>query len=322
MIEDKFEIIIPTKSINHLCLTAIRKIREIYPVVQITIVTDRLSDDLEDFQNVKVIKTNSTDTISKKRNSAVEKSNKTYIAFLDSDAYPHINWLEDAIEKFQEYRDLGVIGGPNIFYENDDRESYFSYLATKSFLLGGQNYQVNNNQIVNVKYVASSNMIVRRDVYTQLQGMNPELTTGEDIDFCIRTHQYQYRVIYSDKCRVSHLTRNFSGFIKQRFVWGIGVIKVLKNTFPYYLGSIVPAMIIVLTLTLLLLGMFAPLLILTLLYLSLCVYETKRTTSNAYEFYKVFKYIFTSIPLIGLGTCANIFIKDNYKIMRFYNNEK
>ncbi len=64
-------------------------------------------------------------------------------------------------------------------------------------------------------------MLVRRDVYLQVGGLDETLRVGEDVDLCWRLKEKGFRLLYVPKGRVKHKHRNrFLDTFKRRFDYG------------------------------------------------------------------------------------------------------
>src|ERR1051325_8407940 len=76
--------------------------------------------------------------ISKKRNVAVKAVKTEFIAFIDSDAYSHRNWLSNAIKTLKTDSTVGMAGGPNVSPPSQERERSLVGMATRSWLVAGK----------------------------------------------------------------------------------------------------------------------------------------------------------------------------------------
>ena len=58
--------------------------------------------------------------ISKKRNFAAKYSNEKYLAFIDSDAYPETDWIENGINFLSKNKNFnGLLTGPDLAFPNE-----------------------------------------------------------------------------------------------------------------------------------------------------------------------------------------------------------
>ncbi len=163
--------------------------------------------------------------IASRRNLGVSKTQRSYLAFIDSDAYPANNWLEEAISAFGPDGHIGATGGPNISPPNESRERHWVGMAQMSWLVMGfwLFYKSESSAARYADNLPSCNLIVRRDVYLDLGGMNEHLETGEDTDFCAKLLKNGFKIRFTPKAVVYHNDRTVQGFLKQRIVRGMAV---------------------------------------------------------------------------------------------------
>jgi cellulose synthase/poly-beta-1,6-N-acetylglucosamine synthase-like glycosyltransferase len=83
-----------------------------------------------------------------------------------------------------------------------------------------------------VFYVPTCNMLVRKEIYEQVGGLDETLQVGEDVDLCWRMMQAKHHLFYIPRGRVLHKHRNrmLSGFLR-RFDYGTSEA-VLYARFP------------------------------------------------------------------------------------------
>ena len=312
-IENLFSIVIPVKEIDKYTIVAIDKIHSLYPKIKIYIIADKVNS----FSNKQVyqIKAESRN-IAAKRNQGVNLSTTPYIAFIDSDAYPISGWLEAAYNFLESNPDCALVGGPNLKYEYSEVKQEIPILAYQSFLINNEPSNLSSPK--KVKIISSSNLAIRKQVFLNVGGMNTNIYTGEDIELCYKVVKQMHDIYFLPKMKVRHKQRSFKGFLRQRFIWGRGVLTVLKYTFPYYISSLFPFLIILLALYLLTLKTFFFLLFI-FIYSAACLIESFRVSKNLYNTLRVFPFIFSSLITIGLGTFYSIFFGD---INNNYSNYK
>lgn len=184
-----------------------------------------------------------TGTISRKRNVAVALASTTYIAFIDSDAYPHKDWLNNAIAILNSDNKVGLVGGPNISPPSESLERKLVGMSIKSWLVAGKwnFYKFEHSPARYCDNLPSCNLILRKDMYVELNGMNETLEVGEDTDFCARLIQHGYKVFFHPCVIVYHYDRKILAYFRQRMVRGAGVFlhifghSAQKNSWYTYL---------------------------------------------------------------------------------------
>ena len=94
-----------------------------------------------------------------------------------------------------------MVGGAVVPADEDD--SLQRYEAVRSPLYQGPEPAAVEPR-ARISYLASCNMLVRRDVFLAVGGFAPELTSGEDVDLVWRLAERGLRVRYLPKGRIRH----------------------------------------------------------------------------------------------------------------------
>jgi hypothetical protein len=165
-----------------------------------------------------------------KRNIAARVAKTEFLAFIDGDACPIGDWLANAERYLDARPDLGAVGGPNLSPVNQDTGERIIGLALRSvFLSGKATYRKVCRPPRLVDDLPSCNLIVRRNMYLMLGGMNEALFVGEDKDFCARLRTAGHHILYTPDVRVHHKNRRPWPFLLQRFTYGSGVPDLLRE---------------------------------------------------------------------------------------------
>jgi cellulose synthase/poly-beta-1,6-N-acetylglucosamine synthase-like glycosyltransferase len=155
----------------------------------------------------------------------VKAAKTEFIAFIDSDAYPHKDWLSSALEILRTDKTVGMVGGPNISPPTEEQERTWVGMAIKSWMVAGK-WNFYKSEDSSPRYcdnLPSCNLILRKALYEQLHGMKEELEVGEDTDFCARMIDSGYHVYFNPKVIVYHYDRKIPAYLRQRMVRGAGV---------------------------------------------------------------------------------------------------
>ena len=178
--------------------------------------------------NVKVIYTEDLN-ISKKRNIGVAQSSGSYIAFIDSDAFPEKNWLHNAIKLLKNNASIGLVTGPDTVDLQLPFMKKIIGFSHNSIILTGQNYfrkNINISKYVNNAF--SCNMILSKDLYLQLDGMDENIYIGEDLNFSNKV-TLNHKIFFSEDIIVYHTPRDIISFMLQRFSYGYDIVKMFKE---------------------------------------------------------------------------------------------
>ncbi len=184
--------------------------------------------------------------MSAKRNIAVNKFKSKYIAFIDSDAYPDIEWLNKGLKLFK--KGFIVFGGPNIPFSNQSYLQKISYFCKRSFFVTAHyNFVKYKSFDTYCDWLDSSNFMIKRNYYKAINGMDESLYIGEDHDFFYRLkNKYKkLKIFFSKDIFVYHEDRELHLYCLQRFVYGLNVFAA-NNTLEKRLIALIPGVTILL----------------------------------------------------------------------------
>lgn len=199
---------------------------------------------------------------SENRNRGIQKAKGEIIAFIDDDARVNKDLLKNAEEFFNQYPEIGVVGGPQLTPKDDSffakatgcaLSSFFgTYTMNNRYKLGELNLDADENSLT------SANFFVRRKVFKKIEGFNPLLFPGEDPELITRMKQNGIKIAYSPSIIIYHRRRSdYISFCKQFFKYGqvrvlkekinkkkIGLVFLIPSLFALYLILVAPLTII------------------------------------------------------------------------------
>lgn len=167
-------------------------------------------------------------TMSYKRNYAVKKFKSDFIAFIDSDAYAHKNWLIYG-SNILSVKNNEIIGGPSIPFPNQSFEEMMCHYAKRSYFVTGYlNFRKYKAKSRYCDWLESCNLMMSRNLYLKFGGMKEDVYVGEDKEFIerFRKQNSHIKVFYSPKLFIYHKERSLIKFLIQRMVFGADLYNI------------------------------------------------------------------------------------------------
>lgn len=217
----KFSIIIPVKAINDYNHEAFPYLTSIdYPDYEVIIFPDELPEQsvLDELSHpkVRIIASGKTGP-AEKRDMAMEYATGNVFAFIDDDAYPRADWLKNAAKWFDD-ESIGAVGGPAVTPENVGMlERAGGYVLASPLCSGSFVRRYVPKKTREDDDIPSVNLIVRRDVFEQINGFDSNYYPGEDTKLCLDIiKKAGKRIIYDPDVLVYHHRRPlFKKHLKQ-----------------------------------------------------------------------------------------------------------
>lgn len=234
MEQEKTVIIVPFVSLNLYVKRCIRWCLKLnYSNFQLILLPNepiRLPDKLR-AQCIVIIPTGDI-AIARKRNIAINRfPDFDYYAFIDSDAYPHPDWLQNGIKAFQKSDIIWAVGGPHIEPHDEPFRHKVVGNALKSILVSGLSAfckKVSKNRYCSK--LQTCNLIVKKEAIKLTNGFNERLELGEDQEFCNRIGQKGGKIFFDNTVIVYHSNRAVGlHFLLQRLAYGFYTFKIFKE---------------------------------------------------------------------------------------------
>jgi len=148
-----------------------------------------------------------------KRDMGARASNGEFLAFIDDDAYPAVDWLEKVLPHFQD-KAIAAVGGPQITPPED---GFWQQVSGATFLspLNGKavcRYWPCNKRFF-VEDWPSVNLIVRKEDFLAIGGFDTNFWPGEDTKLCLDlVTKLHKKILYEPEAKVYHHRR--AGFLR------------------------------------------------------------------------------------------------------------
>ena len=142
-----------------------------------------------------------------KRNLGVSKAHGQYLAFIDDDAYPRIDWLDIGLKVLQD-NNIAAVGGPAITPKDDPFLSRVSGAVFLSSFSGGfpERY-ISCPPTRKVQDWPTVNLIVKKYAYDKTDGFIEKYWPGEDTKFCLDLVLNGFSILYYPELVVYHHRR-------------------------------------------------------------------------------------------------------------------
>ena len=143
-----------------------------------------------------------------KRDLSIKHAKGEILAFLDDDAYPEKNWLNNSIGHFNN-RDISAVCGPAITPESDNLIQKLSGEIYSSFIAcGNTTFRYKQaNKIFEVDDFPSVNFLIRGNDFKNIGGFNSTYWPGEDTKLCLDIINSGKKIIYDPNILVFHHRR-------------------------------------------------------------------------------------------------------------------
>jgi hypothetical protein len=221
-------VIIPCREIDAMTQRCIDACRQSAPDAHLVVVAE--SPPASPPSGVRILPSPAT-TPAAARNRAVATIATPFIALIDSDAYPQPGWPAPAIAILQQDPRIGAVGGPCLSPPDEPLPERVVGNASRSVLVSGlQTFRHRRAPARDCPHLSSCNLVLRRQDFLAVGGMDQNLYTGEDNDLGARLRRHGLRVRFDPSIVVYHRNRTWRGLFFQRFVWGFDAAETMLNS--------------------------------------------------------------------------------------------
>ena len=202
------------------CLASIEKLKKNIFLVEVIVVDNGSTDNGVEIARklgAKVV-INETLNVAGLRNYGASIAKGTVFAFLDADCEVDTHWLVNALVYFEDLGIAAVGSTPEAPKNGNWVERSWSAFRTR------------REKSQQTAWINSSNFIVRRDVFHEVEGFSETLETCEDVDIGYRISM-KYSMIFDPNVRVIHYgePRTLSEFYRKELWRGKNSFAGLKK---------------------------------------------------------------------------------------------
>lgn len=182
---------------------------------------------IEKLSDIKLIKNTSNLGFARAANIISKEAKGKYILFLNPDTILKNNAIEELFQTAENNTDSVLFGGKILNAENKYVYS-FGYLPTLKnlILINSQktNYikqqKVNINKEQNTEIITGCCFLIRKDIFHLLDGFDEEFFMYyEEIDFCQRLKNNNYKVLYTPKAHIIHYISKSRESMEQTYIY-------------------------------------------------------------------------------------------------------
>ena len=191
------------------CLNALKE--QTYQAFEVIVLPDAedpsIAEDGAGLERLRVLPTGRVRP-AEKRNIGIARAAGEVVAFIDDDAFPRRDWLEQAVRYFGE-ESIGAVGGPGVTPAGD---SFLSRLGGRVYenalVSGSYRYRYRAGGVRrDVEDFPSCNLFVRATLLSRLGGYRTDFWPGEDTLLCKDILDDFKRIVYDPWVIVSHHRR-------------------------------------------------------------------------------------------------------------------
>ena len=177
---------------------------------------------LKTYPFLRIIPTHHVTRPALKRDIGVKHAKGDLIAFIDDDAYPQPEWVQNAVAAFITHG-VGAVCGPGVLPPHAEPwEKAFDEVLKTKVGSGGYAYRFIPGKQQFVDDYPSMNFLITKKLFEKLGGFNNDYWPGEDSKLCNDlVYKEKEKILYSPKVAIYHHRRNkLKPYLKQHGSYG------------------------------------------------------------------------------------------------------
>ncbi len=196
-------------------------IRQNYGDITISVVDNGSSDGSVEFiknqyPHLRLISLNSNLGFSKANNRIIRSGTEEYVALLNADAVPDLNWIQKLIEAMDEFPDAGFAASKMLYFHKPDiiDRAGDGYTRAGVGLLRGRGQHISNYQKKEWVFGAcAGGAIYRRSMLNHIGLFDEDFfLLYEDVDLSFRAQLFGYQCIYVPEAMIFHMASESIGY--------------------------------------------------------------------------------------------------------------
>jgi len=318
-------IIIPSRKVDELLSLCLKKTRLIYKNIPIIAVLDDISEAnaILHYGNLTVL--HQDGTIAKKRNAAADISQTKYLAFLDSDAYPKENWLEELIKFLESSQQYAAAVPMQINAEDDSFLQQCIRNLKRSPLTCHRDIIAQNNpkaKDTDVKLAVTTGIVINRQYFFQVSKLDESFVIQEDWDISKKFLSNRFKLRFIRNSVICHRERTFLFFVKRLYCCFNAIYDTFLKTKSGFLfvTFFAPLFLFSTTVTLALFGFYKPVAAILLIVFLLTTIESIRLSKNFLGFFVTF-FMFISFYIVCIFSELCALLRIDPKIQKIYTHK-
>ena len=194
------------------CLLSIQRYTEgiLYEIIVVDDgSTDHTQDIISNIKNITYLRNPKNLGFVHTCNKGAEKARGKYVLFLNNDVQVTKGWLEELVNTFKNFLDVGAVG-PKIIYPYSRLQEAGAVVNQdcSTHLIGVTDDPElpRYNYVRAVDYCSGACLLIKTDIFHEIGAFDDDLSPSycEDIDLCFRLRQRGLQILYNPKALIIH----------------------------------------------------------------------------------------------------------------------